>query len=83
MAVLVYTTPSCAACRATVQWLQRRGIEHEARCFESSPEAAQLAAAKGYKAAPVVVSGRSSWSGFRPDLIDKIMAIDAVTKDKL
>jgi glutaredoxin-like protein NrdH len=70
--VTVYTTQNCPACTATKSWLERRGIPYRLEWLKESMEAMELAQANGFTAAPIVVAGPLSWSGFRPDLIDKI-----------
>lgn len=72
MPVTIYTTSNCAACEATKKWLDRRGVPYAVEWLKESVEAMELARAHGWTAAPVVVAGSVSWSGFRPDLIDKI-----------
>lgn len=37
--------------------------------MDEDPEALALAKELGFLQAPVVISGKESWSGFRPDLI--------------
>lgn len=76
--VTVYTTKNCAACEATKKWLDRRGVPYRVEWLKGSLEAMELAQAHGYTAAPIVVSGGESWSGFRADLIDKIEVIDNI-----
>lgn len=76
--VTVYTTKNCTACDSTKKWLERRGVPYRVQWLKESLEAMELAQANGYTAAPIVVSGAVSWSGFRPDLIDKIEIIDNI-----
>ena len=70
--VTVYTTKNCPACDATKNWLERRGIAYRVEWLKESMEAMELAQAHGFKAAPIVVAFGQCWSGFRPDLIEKI-----------
>ena len=72
MAVTIYTTPNCPACDHTKRWMERRGISYEVMKLSDSVAVMEFAAAQGFTAAPVVIAGAESWSGFRPDLIDKI-----------
>lgn len=76
--VTVYTAMNCIACTATKTMLEKRGIAYRLEWLKESMEAMELAQAHGYTAAPIVVSGSLSWSGFRPDLIDKIEVIDNI-----
>jgi glutaredoxin-like protein NrdH len=38
------------------------------------PEAADTLRAQGFRQLPVVVAGETSWSGFRPDMINRLAA---------
>lgn len=72
--VTIYTKPSCVQCTATKTKLDAKGI----KWFEY--DVTKIAAALeyvteelGYAQAPVVVvDDQNHWSGFRPDLIDKL-----------
>lgn len=72
MAVTIYTTENCPACQHTKNWMDRRGISYEVKRLADSMAVMELAAARGFTAAPIVIVGTESWSGFRPDLIDLI-----------
>ena len=74
MTVTVYTKPSCQPCRATIRYLNERGIGFEEK---DTTDPAYLVEAKalGYMGAPVVVfvpapgESVSHWYGFRPDML--------------
>lgn len=70
--VVVYTKPRCQPCTATKRWMKDKGLPFEEQDIR---EPGNLAAAKalGHLEAPVVVVGKESWSGFRPDLIDELV----------
>jgi glutaredoxin-like protein NrdH len=74
MIVQIYTKPQCPACYYTAAWLKKHRIPYEAHSLEASPEAMELAASKGYTAAPVVIAGAECWAGFQ---IERLMAIRA------
>ena len=38
------------------------------------PDAADTLRAQGFRQLPVVVAGDTSWSGFRPDMINRLAA---------
>lgn len=77
MTVTVYTKDECQPCRATIRFLNERGIPFEEK---DTADPAHLARAKafGYLGAPVVVvvpePGESvkHWYGFRPDMLGEI-----------
>jgi glutaredoxin-like protein NrdH len=63
--VTVYSNLNCVQCEQTKRYLTNNGVEFEAKMIQDSPEIFELIEAKGYKAAPVVVVGNESWSGFK------------------
>ena len=70
--VVVYSNPNCVQCEQTKKYLTLKGVEFEAKMIADSPEVMPLIEEKGYKAAPVVVAGEDSWSGFK---LDKLAAL--------
>lgn len=69
MTVTVFTTPSCQQCNMTKRWLTKNAIPFETVDLTTSPEAADMVKALGYRAAPIVMAGTDHWTGFRPDLL--------------
>ena len=74
--VIVYSNPNCQACEQTKRFLTVKGIEFEAKMISDSPEVFTLIEEKGYSAAPVVVAGEDSWSGFRLDKLNTLVPQD-------
>ena len=72
--VIVYSNPNCQACEQTKRFLTVKGIEFEAKMIEDSPEVMPLIQEKGYRAAPIVVAGEDSWSGFRLDKLNTLVS---------
>ncbi len=70
MTVIVYTKPNCPGCTATKSVLTAMNIRFEMRPIDDV--ALALAAEKGYTAAPIVVSGKLSWSGFDPEKLNDL-----------
>jgi glutaredoxin-like protein NrdH len=73
MLIIVYSNPNCSACEQTKRFLTVKGIEFEAKMIQDSPEVYALIEEKGYSAAPVVVVGKDSWSGFRLDKLNSLV----------
>lgn len=73
MSVIVYSNPNCTACEQTKRFLTVKGIEFEAKMIQDSPEVFAIIEEKGYSAAPVVVAGDESWSGFRLDKLNALV----------
>ena len=74
MTITVYTTPSCQQCNMTKRWLTKNDITFNTVDLTTSPEAAAMVKALGYRAAPVVMAGTEHWTGFRPDLLAPLAA---------
>lgn len=72
--IIVYSKPVCMQCRMTYTALDARGINYRIVDLTEDPEAyLYVTEDLGYLQAPIVVlNDQEHWSGFRPDLIDKI-----------
>jgi glutaredoxin-like protein NrdH len=75
MKVTVYEKPDCIQCKQTKKYFEQHGITFETKQLEGATEIEQLIADKGYAAAPIVVAGDSSWSGFRLERMKNLIAI--------
>lgn len=73
MSVIVYSNPNCVQCEQTKKFLTLKGVEFESKMISESPEIFALIEEKGYKAAPVVVAGENSWSGFKLDKLNDLV----------
>lgn len=72
MTVTVYTKPACVQCNATYRALDKKGIAYQSVDISQDPAALERVRALGYMQAPVVITEKDSWSGFRPDKINEI-----------
>ncbi|WP_026531848.1 glutaredoxin-like protein NrdH [Arthrobacter sp. H41] len=72
MTVTVYTKPACVQCNATYRALDRKGITYQSVDISQDPAALERVRAMGYLQAPVVVTDKDHWSGFRPDKINEL-----------
>ncbi len=73
MSVIVYSNPNCVQCEQTKRYLDLKGIPFESKMIQDSPEIMPLIEEKQYKAAPVVVAGDVSWSGFKLDKLSSLV----------
>jgi glutaredoxin-like protein NrdH len=71
--VTVYSNPNCTACEQTKRFLTVKGVVFESKMISESPEVFALIEEKGYTAAPVVVVGNDSWSGFRLEKLSTLI----------
>lgn len=68
--ITVYSKPSCVQCTATYRALDNKGVRYEVVDLTAQPEEVIDAfKARGLMQAPVVVTDRDEWAGFRPDKV--------------
>ena len=72
MRITIYTRNDCMQCHATRRAIESRGLTFELINLDLHPEAADDLRAQGYRQLPVVVTEQESWSGFRPDMINRL-----------
>lgn len=79
MTITVYSTPVCMQCKMTYSELEKYGIEYDIVDISENTEAREYVTEDlGYRQAPiVVVDDDDHWSGFRPDHIERIAALQA------
>lgn len=71
--ITIYSPPTpCVQCTATKREFVAKGIPFEA--ITLTPEQADAFKAEGHQQAPVVVTPRGTWAGFRPDLIRGLLS---------
>jgi glutaredoxin-like protein NrdH len=73
MSIIVYSNPNCVQCEQTKRYLTSKGVEFQTKMIEDSPEVKAIIDANDYKAAPVVVAGEHSWSGFKLDRLSALV----------
>jgi glutaredoxin-like protein NrdH len=74
MSITVYTSPSCVQCEQTKKYLTSKDLAYEVVDLSENPEAMEMVQGLGFKAAPVVITDKGNWSGFRPDIISQLAA---------
>lgn len=72
MRITIYTRNDCVQCHATKRAIESRGFTYELINLDLTPEAADELRALGFRQLPVVVTEQDSWSGFRPDMINRL-----------
>ena len=70
--ITIYTNPNCIQCEMTKKKFAERGIEYQTVELSSVPHLVEDFKAAGYLAAPIVVTGAGTWSGFKPELIAQV-----------
>lgn len=74
MTITVYSKPACVQCTATTRALDARGLQYQVVDLTEDDAAFTRVSEMGYRQAPVVIAGEDHWSGFRPDLIGRLVA---------
>ena len=69
VSVVVWSKPACVQCVATKRKLDQYGIPYIERDLTEHAGQAEEFRDAGYATAPVVVTSRGTWAGFRPDQI--------------
>ncbi|UNK62291.1 glutaredoxin-like protein NrdH [Buttiauxella ferragutiae] len=72
MRITIYTRNDCVQCHATKRAIESRGFSFELINLDLNPEAADDLRTLGYRQLPVVITEQESWSGFRPDMINRL-----------
>ncbi|WP_202303433.1 glutaredoxin-like protein NrdH [Dryocola clanedunensis] len=75
MRITIYTRNDCVQCHATKRAIESRGFAFELVNLDQRPEAADDLRAMGFRQLPVVVTDQESWSGFRPDMINRLRIV--------
>ncbi|SCC12183.1 glutaredoxin-like protein NrdH [Kosakonia oryziphila] len=78
MHITIYTRDNCVQCHATKRAMENRGLAFEMVNVDHVPAAADELRAMGFRQLPVVVAGETRWSGFRPDMINRLHNVPSV-----
>jgi glutaredoxin-like protein NrdH len=70
--VVIYTTPACVQCAATARRMDALGIIYDKVDLTQHPGLAEKFRELGHTQAPIVVTDRKTWSGFRLEKIDSL-----------
>ena len=73
MSIIIYTRNDCVQCHATKRAMESRGVDFEMVNIDLVP-GCRYSSCRGFRQLPVVVAGETSWSGFRPDMINRLAA---------
>lgn len=72
MCITIFTRKDSLPCFATKRALKQRGINFIVRCIDDDPELKRSLERQGFSEYPVVMTKELSWSGFRPDMINRL-----------
>lgn len=71
--ITVYSKPACVQCDATKRHLKKLNLEFETIDITQDQEAYDKVISLGFQAAPVVIAGEESWSGYQPEKLDGLV----------
>lgn len=69
---IVFTKNNCTQCTATERELDSLGVIYTEINIEENPEYLDQLKAAGFRSAPVVVTPKGSWAGYKPDRIKEV-----------
>ena len=72
MRINIYTKHDCVQCHATKRAMETGGFEFDMINIDHHPEAVDMLREQGFRQLPVVIAGETRWSGFRPDMINRL-----------
>ena len=72
MQIQIWTTANCVQCMQTKKQFDKLGIRYDEMALEQHPEKLDEFKAQGYVSAPIVVTDRKIWTGFRLDKIKSL-----------
>ena len=78
MRIIIYTRNDCVQCHATKRAMESRGLSFELINLDEQPDAIDALREQGFRQLPVVMTGDTSWSGFRPDMINRLRPTDGL-----
>jgi len=70
--VVIYTTPNCPQCMMTARTMDKYDIVYDKVDLTQHPDLLERFKEMGHQAAPIVVTDKKTWSGFR---IEKIKSL--------
>jgi glutaredoxin-like protein NrdH len=70
--VTIYTTPNCPQCMMTARKMDTLGIVYDKVDLTQHPDLIERFKVMGHMSAPIVVTDRKTWSGFRLEKIESL-----------
>jgi glutaredoxin-like protein NrdH len=76
--IVIYTTPNCVQCSATARTMDKLGIIYDKVELTQHPGLADKFKEMGHTQAPIVVTDKKIWSGFRIEKIKSLASFLAI-----
>lgn len=71
--LVIYGRPGCPQCAATCRKAEALGLAFDYHDVELEEDLGERLRRDGWRSLPVVETGHESWSGYRPDLLEKLV----------
>ena len=72
MPIVIYTTPNCPQCLMTSRTMDKYGIIYDKVDLTQHPDLLDKFKEMGHMSAPIVVTDKKIWSGFRLEKIKSL-----------
>ena len=72
MPIVIYTTPNCPQCMMTARTMDQHGIIYDKVDLTQHPDLLDKFKEMGHMSAPIVVTDKKIWSGFRLEKIKSL-----------
>ncbi len=69
----IYTKNNCPQCKATKRWLNEHNIDYQEINTTNDQNAINHLKKIGVERLPFVITNTGNWSGFKPDLLAKLV----------
>ncbi|MFE3838898.1 glutaredoxin domain-containing protein [Pseudogemmobacter sonorensis] len=73
----IYGRPGCQACALTIRKAKELGLDFDYVNVDTDIAASAQLIAAGHRTLPLVSTQTDEWTGFRPDLLDRLGAARA------
>lgn len=74
MQIKIFSAPHCNACDSTKLFLRKAEVDYTEVDVTADDSALDQCKQMGFSELPVVVAGEQVWSGFRYDMLRKLVA---------
>ena len=71
--VTVFSKNNCMQCNMVKKWLADKAVQFKEINIDDEPQYIEQIKAMGFMAAPIIVKGEVSFSGFRPAELAKLV----------
>lgn len=75
MNVTVYTMPNCVQCEQTKRFFDQKNVKYDTVDISTDAEAYKKVTEMGFKSAPIVITDKDTWSGFRLEKLHSTVSL--------